>query len=139
MTTSKEAAVFDVVMHQKCVVQELECNSRRQRLLNAAAMRTTGRNAQSRAQPFSGARQLALDQVVQISPRLSRWHIFQQRLIRDVSVGRELLFDPNTLGQNVHLSARRSAHLVTYQRTVREPRRRAAARRTEHRVQTSTA
>jgi hypothetical protein len=85
-TAARFAAVLDVVVHQKGVVQYFDAGGREQRIVGAATESAGGRNAQCRPQTFTGAAEEVADQSVQIALRLECRHAGGERAVELVTV-----------------------------------------------------
>ena len=74
------AAVFNIVVHEKCIVQHLQAGGGGKRILAAAAQRPRGRDAQGRAKTLARPVDELLHEPIQVPLRFPRRHAFCQRL-----------------------------------------------------------
>ena len=80
------ALVLDVVVHQECVVQQLERHGRRESLVRAGAERPCGGQAEARAEHAPPPPWVIGHQVVQVTLRRAGPEILAQRHARAIAV-----------------------------------------------------
>ena len=85
-TTSQFAAILDVVVHEKGVVQHFDAGRRQKRIVRTAAQRTRGGDAERRPQAFARSIEEILHQGVEMPLRLQRRHAGSERAVEHLSV-----------------------------------------------------
>ena len=73
-------AVFDVVVHEKCVVQHFQAGGGGKRILRAAAQRARGRDAERGRRPLPDSVDEVLHEPIQVPLRFPRRYAFCKRI-----------------------------------------------------------
>ena len=80
------AAVFNVVVHEKRVMQHFQAGGGGKRILRAAAQRARGRDAQGRSQALARPVDEILHEPIQVPLRFPRRYAFCQRIGQHVAI-----------------------------------------------------
>ena len=99
------AAVLDIVVHQKGVVQHFKAGGRRERVFGAASQRAGGGDAQRRPQALAGAIDEILDEPVEMPLRLPCRYACRQRVGQHLAIPAEAIQEP---GRSDDLAAARN-------------------------------
>jgi hypothetical protein len=93
LAAAQRAGVLDVVVNEERVVEHLERDRRRQRLVDIATECDRGRQTERRADRLAATPRIFIDQIPEVTARFGVGEVETHRLTRDRAVAGQILLD----------------------------------------------